>query len=95
MSQGIAPGLIPNGHSQLTSLSSAVGLGTIPADTRLIAIQAETQPLRWRDDGTNPTSSVGMIIAAGDILWYDGAKPGSLKLIETASSAKANLAFYK
>lgn len=95
MTVGVASALIPVSHTQITSLSSAAGLGAIPADTRIIQIQAETQPVRYRDDGANPTSSVGQILAPGDTLWYDGAKPASLKFIETTASAKLNVTFYK
>lgn len=94
MSNGVGPGLIPNGYSQITSLSSAAGIGTIPAGTRLIALQAESQNLRWRDDGTNPTTTVGMILAAGDVLWYDGTKQSSIKFIEVTATAKLNVSFY-
>lgn len=81
------------GYSQITSLSSAVGLGTIPAGATRALITVEGQPVRWRDDGTNPTTSVGMPLAAGDIIDYDG-NLSALKFIETASGAKLNVYFY-
>jgi len=61
------------GHQQLTVSSSAVGL-TVPTGTHpkhaLITIQ--TNGVRWRADGTNPTSSVGNPLAANDRLdWTD------------------------
>lgn len=93
MSRGYEIALTPISYEQVTSLGSAVGI-TVPDGTSLVAIQAETQPVRWRDDGTNPTTSVGMIIAAGDVLWYTG-KPKALKFIETAASAKLNVMYYR
>lgn len=86
--------LQPAGYTQITSLSSAVSIGTIPDGTRLTLVQAETQNVRWRDDGTNPTSSVGMLLSAGQTLVYNG-DPRSLRVIETTSSAVVNVAFYK
>lgn len=86
--------LEPAGYVQITSLSSAVGLGTIPADVKLTLIQAETQDIRWRDDGTNPTTGVGMLLADGQTLVYNG-NPRALKLIETTASAVANVAYYR
>lgn len=83
----------PLGYSQITSLSSAAGVGTVPAGSSRALIHAEGQPVRWRDDGTNPTTTVGMYLAAGDVLDYDG-NLSSLKFIETASSAKLNVSFY-
>lgn len=83
-----------NGYSQITSLSSAAGLGTIPAETKYVMIQAESQNIRWRDDGTNPTTTVGMLLVAGDILVYSGVM-SSIKFIEVSASAKLNVTFYK
>lgn len=86
--------LDPAGYSQLTSLASATGVGTIPTGTKLTLIQAETQDVRWRDDGTNPTASVGMLLADGQTLVYNG-NPSTLKVIEVTGSAKLNITFYK
>lgn len=85
--------LEPAGCSQITDLSSAVGL-TIPDGTKLMLIQAEADDLRWRDDGTDPTASVGMLLADGDTLVYNG-NPRALKLIQTTSSGIANVCAYR
>jgi hypothetical protein len=82
------------GYIQITSLSSAVGLGAIPDGTTLAIIQAETQNVRYRDDGTNPSASVGMLLPAGDLLYYTG-KMADLKFIEVSASAKLNVTYYK
>ena len=82
------------GYVQLTNLTVATGL-TIPAGTRLILIQAESQDVRWRDDGTAPTASVGMVLAAGAGISYTGGNPISLSFIESLPSAKLNVTFYK
>lgn len=92
MSRGVGPVDSPLGYQQITSLSSATAL-TVPVGTGLCLIQAETQSVRWRDDGTNPTASVGMILAAGDILFYTG-KSVNLKFIEVTASAKLNVSYY-
>lgn len=81
------------GYEQITSLSSAAGL-TIPVGTSVALIQAESQNVRWRDDGTNPTSTVGSLLMAGSTLEYDAADFGSLKFIEVAASAKLNVSYY-
>lgn len=90
----------PLGYQQITSLSSAVGL-TIPAPTAanngMVAtyavIQAEAQAVRWRDDGTNPTTSIGMTIPSGGELDYSGDL-GAIKFIEVTASAKLNITYY-
>ena len=89
------------GYQQITSLSAAASL-TIPATTksgivgspRLALLQAESQPIRWRDDGTAPTASVGMILNVGDQPYpYDGDLT-KIQFIEAAASAKLNVSYY-
>jgi hypothetical protein len=88
------------GYQQITSLSSAQSL-TIPdknpqgsAGTPTAAIiRCETQAVRWRDDGTAPTASVGMPLAVGDTLVYDGDLK-KIQFIEQTASAKLNVSLY-
>lgn len=83
----------PRGYSQITSLSSAAGIGDIPRQATVAVITVGAQSVRWRDDGTNPTATVGMPLSAGDTLIYDGDL-SAIKFIETAASAKLNVSFY-
>jgi hypothetical protein len=48
--------------------------GTIPDSARSIQIQAETQPVRVRWDGTDPTESVGFLLSTGETYRFDGRK---------------------
>lgn len=80
------------GYQQLTSLASATTL-TVPAGTSVALIQAEAQDVRWRDDGTNPTATVGMILSAGQTLLYDAADLAIIAFIQTAASAKVNVTY--
>lgn len=80
------------GYQQITSLSSAVGL-TVPAGAKKAVIEAESQSVRWRDDGTNPTTSVGHVLYPGNVLVYTG-NLGRLKLIEVSASAKLSVSYY-
>lgn len=82
----------PQGYQQITSLGSAVGL-TVPAKATFAIIQTETQPVRWRDDGTAPTASVGVPLETGDEFFYTG-NLSAIKFIETASAAKLNISYY-
>lgn len=81
------------GYQQITSLSAATAL-TIPSGAILALIQAESKDVRWRDDGTSPTASVGMTITAGSMLEYNGVLE-NLKFIEVTASAKLNVSYYR
>ena len=84
---------VPMGFSQTTVLTSSVPLLLIPGGSTLAIIQCQGQPVRWRDDGTAPTSTVGMLMNVGDVLRYDGPIE-KLRFIETAASATLNVSFY-
>lgn len=84
--------LTPKGYQQLTSLASAATL-TVPSGATVALIQAEGQAVRWRDDGTSPTASVGMLISSGETVPYSGSL-SAFKVIETAASAKLNVSYY-
>lgn len=81
------------GYQQITSLSAAVGL-TIPDGTVLALITCETQAVRWRDDGTDPTASIGYPLATATELQYAAAQLPELKFIEQAASATLNICYY-
>jgi hypothetical protein len=81
------------GYKQVTSLSAAAGLPDIPKEATLALIVPETQGVRWRDDGTDPTASVGMPVAAGSYLSYDGDLR-RIKFIQQSASAKINISYY-
>lgn len=55
----------------------------------------ETASVRWRDDGTAPTSSVGHLIEIGGVLEYDGDL-SDIKFIRTgAQSASLPVSYYR
>lgn len=80
------------GYQQITNLSSAVGL-TVPVGATRALIAPLTKDIRWRDDGINPTASVGMPVSAGAYLSYDGDLR-NIKFIQTSASAEINVTFY-
>lgn len=89
----------PCGYQQITTLSSATAL-TIPttlcaANTVTFAvITAEAQAVRYRDDGTAPSATVGQPLAVGVALEYAGAL-SRIKFFEQTSGAKLNVTYYK
>lgn len=82
------------GSQQLSSadLASAVSL-TVPTGTRLCMLQVETQSIRYKSDGTDPTSSTGIKLNDGDVLKYTG-DPRKLRLIRVTAGAVVNIEYY-
>ena len=88
------------GYQQITNLSASVGL-TIPTTTPeglngkpvFALIIAEGAPVRWRDDGIAPSTTVGMPIAVGVPLQYDGDL-SKIRFIQQSASAKLNISYY-
>jgi len=88
------------GYQQITSLSSSTALTVPSVDVNglscrpaMALIIAETQAVRWRDDNTAPTAGVGMTLAVGATLQYDGDLT-MIRFIEQAASAKLNISYY-
>lgn len=82
------------GYTQITNLSAAVGVGTIPAGTETVVLQAQTQNVRYRDDGTAASATVGMILVALTMYEFTVAQVASMSFFETAASGALNISFY-
>jgi hypothetical protein len=80
------------GYQQITSLSAAASL-TVPTGATMALVTPETEGVRWRDDGTDPTASVGMPIAAGAYFNYDGDL-NRIRFIQQTATAKLNVSYY-
>jgi len=80
------------GYQQITALNNAVPL-TVPTGARFARIVAEAQAVRWRDDGNAPTATVGVPLAVGTELTYDG-NLSAIQFIEQTASAKLNVSYY-
>ena len=86
-------GLDPLGYQQISGLSSAVGF-TIPSGASVAVVVPQTQAVRWRDDGTDPSATVGMPIAVAERYVFDHAKLPKVKFFEQAASAVLNVSYY-
>lgn len=82
----------PGGYVQLTSLSTAVGIGS--GAGRVALIQCLNQNVRWRDDGVAPTANVGVRLHAGETFEYTG-NLRSIQFIEEAAGAELNISLYE
>lgn len=82
----------PIGYEQITDLSTAQSL-TVPTNANYALIQAEGDDLRWRDDGTAPTASVGMILPESTDIWYAGDM-SAFQAIQINTGGKLNVSYY-
>jgi hypothetical protein len=88
------------GYQRIASLSASTALTVPTVDSNglnvkptLALIVAEAQAVRWRDDGVAPTASVGMPLAAGVTLQYDGDL-SRIRFIEQVGGAILNISYY-
>jgi hypothetical protein len=88
------------GYQQITNLSAATNL-TVPVKNlsglvggpSIALITPEAQAVRWRDDGVAPSATVGMPLAVGVTLQYDGDLT-QIQFFEQAGGAKLNISYY-
>ena len=85
--------LKPKGYQKITSLGTAVGLTLPAAGASYALIKAEGQTVRWRDDGTNPTTTDGILLDIGDEMWYTGELT-KIKFIETTAAGTLHVSYY-
>jgi hypothetical protein len=94
----------PVGFAQYTGLDPAINLESDPATGKKLSecngkpiralIQAEAQGIRWTDDPDHdPTTALGMVIAAGDTLVYEGDL-SKIRLFDDTAGAIANISYY-
>lgn len=86
-------GLTAISFQAMNSLSSATNLPTIPAGTVEAFVVCEGQSVRWRDDGTAPTASVGMLLPVSTPFPYIGSIP-KIQFIQTTASATCEVTYY-
>jgi len=82
----------PMGFEQVTGLSSAKGL-TVPPGARMAVLSCVTQAVTWRDDGTAPTSTVGVHLPVNTPFSYTG-NLNALQFIEVTTSAEISVSYY-
>lgn len=78
--------------ASITAASAASATRPIPNYALIIA---ETQAIRWRDDGTAPTAAIsgGMPLAVGTPMEYDG-EINKFQFISQAGTATVNVTLY-
>lgn len=89
--------LVSLGYCQL-SVTTVVLVSTcsggIPLTATVAWITPENNAIRWRDDGTAPTASVGNPVAVGAQLSYAGLL-ASLQIVSQTGTSTVDIAFYR
>lgn len=85
---------VPLGFQAITSLSTAQSL-TAPAGATHALVHAETNAVRWRDDGTAPTASVGMYLNTTDTPFFYSGTLSAVQFIAVSGSPVVNVLYYK
>lgn len=80
------------GYQQI-AVNTAQSL-TVPTGATSAIIVPEGQDVRWRDDGSAPTTSVGMPLGAGATLFYR-ANLATVQFIGVDTGGKINVSYYK
>lgn len=91
----------PYTYTKPTSPGDQLGLAvvtatslTVPAGAKYATITVEGNAVRWRDDGTSPTASVGTLVQAGTSFTYSGPL-SAIQFIQTAATATLDVNYYK
>lgn len=76
--------------------TTAKALTTIPAGCHKAIVQAETNNVRLRMDGTAPTSAIGeIIVASGAARELHGTEISGAKFIAATNPAIINVHYYR
>lgn len=96
------PSLFPMGYEQITVSSTAVGFtaaaiqpaGARPADMAVVSVA--TNAIRSRDDGLNPSATVGFPFAASSTFTVCGAATiQRVKFIRQSADATLDVSYYR
>lgn len=81
------------GYQQIVGAVASTAL-TVPAGAGMALISCAGAAVRWRDDGTAPTASVGYPLPVGGELVYTASNLAQLRFIETAPTATLDICYY-
>ncbi len=95
----VCPGVVTSvyavaGYEQLTISTAVISL-TVPRLAKMAVITVEDQPIRYRDDGTAVTTTVGTLIKADGGVVVCGKAMGTIGFIrDGATDATINVNYY-
>jgi hypothetical protein len=89
----------PLGYRQLAVSTSSVALasatGGIPHGATRAVVDVEANDIRWRDDGTAPTASVGMLAKSNTLFELPSLQSiNAFQAIRASADGTLNIAYY-
>lgn len=90
-------GVKPLGYQQLTVDDTTGGVAlTVPVNSKRAVIHVEAQPIRWTDDGTPPTTNLGVLAKADtNFNLYGSVSLKQFRAIkDDSSNATLSICFY-
>ena len=81
------------GYQQITDLDPAVGLD-VPEGARFAILVAEAQHVRWRDDGDDPTTAIGMLLKTTDQPFLYAGSLEAIRFFDDTAGAILNVSYY-
>ena len=89
--------LVPKGYEQLAVTGTAGGFASVPDGADKAIIVVLNSDIRWRDDGTVPTASVGVFWQRRSYFELTGRSSiNAFRAIRTASpNAELNISYYQ
>jgi len=86
---------VPAGYEQLTVSSTAIPFASIPDKAGKVVISVEDDSIRYRDDGTDPTTTVGMVAYPGTVIILNSKQAiTKFKAIRITTDAELNCLYY-
>jgi hypothetical protein len=83
------------GFVKMTSLAASVAPSSIPASARRALVQCEGADVRWRADGGAPTSTDGMLLAAGAERAFNLSDITTLRFIQVTAGAVLQVSYFR
>jgi hypothetical protein len=68
---------------------------SVPPGADLVVMVCESSPIRWRDDGTSPSVSSGVLIMPTQPAFEYAGDPRSIQFISAATTATLSASFYR
>lgn len=94
----VLAGLVPVAFQEMTlSNSTAVSLNsTVQAQASVLDVSVETNDVRYRMDGTDPTLTTGILLSTGNGPYrFEGYNGAPLAFQRTTGTAKVSVQAYK